>query len=160
MKLDLDRSQTGRSQLNVAGSLTLYWEKRDEEEVDLGGLLTLDNLQDRMLITGSMDATLQAHCDRCLNSFSLTFAVPVEIMIMRDTKTEDESDTCVIHQKTGEVDLRPPLRELTLLALPQKRVCREDCRGFCPHCGVNMNEQDCNCQRDEVDPRWEDLPSD
>lgn len=160
MKLDLDRSQSGRSQLDVTDRLTLRWPERDEETVDLTGLLTLDNLQDRVLLTGSVDATLQAQCDRCLEPFSLTFVVPVEIMVLRDTQTEDESDTCVIHQKTGEVDLRPPLQELTLLAFPQKRVCRENCRGFCPQCGVNLNEQECHCQGEEVDPRWEDLPSD
>jgi uncharacterized protein len=158
--LDLNRSPSGRSQLNVTDRLTLRWPERDEEAVDLAGLLALDNLQDRMLLTGSLNATLLAQCDRCLETFTLDFKVPIEILVLRDTQTDDESDSCVIHQKTGEVDLRPPLQELTLLALPQKRVCREDCRGFCPQCGANLNERECSCSREEIDPRWADLPSD
>ena len=39
-----------------------------------------------------------------------------------------------------------------LLALPTKHLCREDCRGLCPHCGKNLNEGECGC-RPDVDPR-------
>ena len=40
-----------------------------------------------------------------------------------------------------------------LLALPTKHLCREDCRGLCPHCGKNLNEGLCGCREDKVDPR-------
>jgi uncharacterized protein len=37
-----------------------------------------------------------------------------------------------------------------------KLICAEDCRGLCPRCGANLNETDCNCEKD-VDPRLASL---
>ena len=37
------------------------------------------------------------------------------------------------------------LRAEILLELPTNILCSEDCKGLCPHCGVNLNESTCNC---------------
>ncbi|HYU46996.1 MAG TPA: DUF177 domain-containing protein, partial [Terriglobales bacterium] len=50
--------------------------------------------------------------------------------------------------------LEDALREQVLLALPLKMVCREDCKGLCPHCGKNLNESQCSCAERLDDPRW------
>ena len=34
---------------------------------------------------------------------------------------------------------------------PIKRLCKEDCKGLCTHCGVNLNEETCGCQADADD---------
>jgi uncharacterized protein len=39
------------------------------------------------------------------------------------------------------------------LAAPLHVLCRPDCRGLCPTCGQNLNEEPCSCQP-EPDPRW------
>jgi len=44
-----------------------------------------------------------------------------------------------------------------LLAAPLKAICREDCRGLCPHCGRNLNLEQCTCAEPIEDPRWEAL---
>ena len=61
-------------------------------------------------------------------------------------------------------DLRMPqvtgldlLREQILLAVPLKVVCRDHCRGLCPHCGKNLNIEQCSCSEPLEDPRWEAL---
>ena len=43
------------------------------------------------------------------------------------------------------IDLGPWFRELLALALPVQPLCREDCRGLCPHCGADRNEESCGC---------------
>ena len=48
-------------------------------------------------------------------------------------------------------------KEQVLLSLPMRAVCREDCKGLCPHCGINRNRETCDCQAAKVDPRWEAL---
>jgi uncharacterized protein len=50
--------------------------------------------------------------------------------------------------------LEDALREQVLLALPLKVICREDCRGLCPHCGTNLNIGQCSCAEPAEDPRW------
>jgi len=38
-----------------------------------------------------------------------------------------------------------------------KSLCREDCKGLCPHCGKNLNEIQCSCTDEVEDPRWSAL---
>jgi uncharacterized protein len=52
-----------------------------------------------------------------------------------------------------EIDLEPLARETVVLELPQAPLCREDCLGLCPHCGVDRNEGTCSCEPPR-DPRW------
>jgi len=49
------------------------------------------------------------------------------------------------------------MREQFFLALPMKPLCREDCKGLCPVCGINRNRETCTCQSEWVDPRLEPL---
>ena len=44
------------------------------------------------------------------------------------------------------IDLGEIVREQILLEVPLRRLCREDCRGLCPSCGVNRNTEACDCQ--------------
>jgi uncharacterized protein len=40
--------------------------------------------------------------------------------------------------------------------LPMKPLCRPDCKGLCPQCGLNLNDEACSCAPD-VDPRLASL---
>jgi uncharacterized protein len=53
----------------------------------------------------------------------------------------------------GWLDLRKPLREQILLAMPMHLLCRPDCKGLCPNCGQNLNEGPCQCSTENIDPR-------
>lgn len=45
----------------------------------------------------------------------------------------------------SEIHLDRFIQELVALAVPVQPVCREECRGLCPHCGVDRNQQSCEC---------------
>jgi uncharacterized protein len=159
MKLDLERTEAGASELAVAGDLVLDFGPAGPSAVAVAGALRVDNLESRFVLRGELEACGEAVCDRCLGNFPLTFAVPVEIVILRDTGSEDDDgDTPVIHQRQGEVDLTDALREAVALAVPLQRICREECRGLCPSCGIDLNRETCDCQQDDSDPRWAGLP--
>ncbi len=49
------------------------------------------------------------------------------------------------------------IRDLIILNLPSKILCRDDCRGLCSQCGTNLNDKRCKCTREIFDPRWEAL---
>ena len=158
MKLDLDRQRLGRSHLDVAERLGLDVEAPLPAEVELRGRLTVDNLESRMVVLGTLAATAAAVCDRCLEDFVCEFEAGIEIVVLRDTATDEVSDPWVIHQRRGEVDLTESLRQAALLGMPQKMLCAAECRGLCPHCGVNRNREACPCAEQAGDPRWDDLP--
>ena len=54
------------------------------------------------------------------------------------------------------VDLAPLARDAILLDLPLAPLCREECRGLCPECGIDRNEESCDCSA-PIDPRWATL---
>ncbi|MBM3157836.1 MAG: DUF177 domain-containing protein, partial [Chloroflexi bacterium] len=55
------------------------------------------------------------------------------------------------------LDLSEAIRQYTIMALPMKPVCREDCAGLCPHCGRNLNLGPCKCPPAPPDARWAPL---
>ena len=52
------------------------------------------------------------------------------------------------------LELNDVLREFVLLALPMQRLCDEKCKGICPLCGQNRNQNECRCQMTASDDRW------
>ena len=159
MILDLDRTASGRSELEIAGPVDLGLGSEQPRDVVVRGLATVDNLEHRVLLAGTLQARGRAECSRCLDTFELVWDVPLEIMVLRDVDSDEaDGDTLVLLQNSGEVDLRAAVTESVVLALPLAPVCREDCRGLCPSCGSNRNTDTCNCEEEDYDPRWEGLP--
>lgn len=159
MYLDLDRTPLGRSTLDVTGTVALGLGEERAPETTLCGELTLQNLESRVLAAGTLRASGQAECARCLGTFALAWEVPVDLMVLRDTHSDEtEGETLLILQRDGEVDLSEALRECAALAFPQVTICRDDCRGLCASCGADLNDGPCGCVEEPVDPRWEGLP--
>jgi uncharacterized protein len=127
-----------------------------------------------VLLKGDFVAEVQAPCSRCLADSTLRVPVSFTLNLIPkalaaqsqpegDDQNDDEraetagsfdledADEELFDGKT--IDLDPILREQVLLALPMRAVCREDCKGLCPMCGQNLNEQKCSCEPRVVDPR-------
>jgi uncharacterized protein len=68
-----------------------------------------------------------------------------------------ESDLGVLEVQGDSFDSRPLVLEQVALGVPMKPLCREDCRGLCPVCGVDRNESSCDCAAQTTDPRWAGL---
>jgi uncharacterized protein len=69
----------------------------------------------------------------------------------------EEEDLEVVFVADGELDLAELAAEQILLGLPMRWVCNEACRGLCPQCGANRNQENaCTCEP-ETDPRWQAL---
>ena len=64
-----------------------------------------------------------------------------------------DRDMVVAFYRGNQLDLGLTVREQLFLALPMKRLCRADCAGLCPTCGVNRNEVRCDCPPEPTDPR-------
>ncbi len=116
----------------------------------------------RVLIDGVLDVEGKAACDRCLEVFDLRYEAPVDVQIVRSSMPapdDDGSETIVMHQAHGQLDMSDAIRESLMLALPLKTVCSEDCQGICAICGANRNQNSCDCEQEITDPRWDGLPT-
>ena len=51
------------------------------------------------------------------------------------------------------------MRDAVVLALPFRPLCRPDCAGLCPECGVRLDDAEPGHHHEQLDPRWSALGS-
>ena len=115
-------------------------------------------------LPAELTATLELNCGRCLETYTipvdtaldLLFLPVTEQVVKADVQLAD-ADVGVSYYKDDQIDLGDMMREHFYLALPMKPLCRKDCAGLCPICGINRNREQCQCEAAWVDPRLEPL---
>jgi len=107
------------------------------------------------LVAGSFSGSVIVPCDRCAEEFEIPLAGDFESFEEPRDKDDDSLDECRIRRGKGilELDAAGYLWEQFMLALPVNPLCAEDCKGLCPKCGVNRNQESCSCVQDKGDPR-------
>ena len=114
-----------------------------------------------MLLAGiSVSAVIEAECARCLKPVSLEISGKLMYLyVSQEPQTiEDDEYMPVEVQHFGRVlDIMPQIEESIYTLIPTKILCREDCRGLCPNCGADLNEGECSCKNEDIDPRLEAL---
>jgi uncharacterized metal-binding protein YceD (DUF177 family) len=106
---------------------------------------------DRMLsIAGSVDARASGECDSCLEGVERDIHVDVDERIDPATGREDDpfGESNVL---TGDrLDVADLAQQLVLSLLPMGLRCKDDCKGLCGTCGVNLNTGSCSCDNGET----------
>jgi len=138
----------------------------DEERSHVQGEVKFTRTNRGILVQGKLETRIYCDCSRCLKRYSCPLHIDLEeeyfpvIDVSTGTPLDipDEPGSFTIDEH-HILDLRESIRQNALLAIPMKPLCREDCRGLCPQCGTNRNENECNCNRETIDPRWAKLKS-
>jgi uncharacterized protein len=120
---------------------------------------------DEIRIRGNLSVDTEAPCDRCLEparsrltkDFDLVYMPPPEGVA--GEKAIEESASDVGFYEGAGIELNDVLREVVLLALPMRWTCQDNCKGICPSCGRNRNQEDCTCNNKAADDRWSKLRS-
>jgi uncharacterized protein len=111
-------------------------------------------------VKGHVKVRMEADCDRCLEPAPCMVDADFQLYYRPVTegygeeKAIDEGEAEMGFYEGDGVELNDVLREFILLTLPMQRVCSEDCKGICPECGQNRNQNKCACQSATVDDRW------
>jgi uncharacterized protein len=115
-------------------------------------------------LKGSLETTLELPCARCLEpvlhlvsrEFDLLYR-PLGADAGHEELSVTDAEAEISYYQGEGLLLEDALREQVLLAVPLKTLCREDCKGLCPHCGRNLNHAQCSCAVQLNDPRWSAL---
>ena len=115
-------------------------------------------------LVGAFSATLELSCARCLEPVTQELKRTFDLLY-RPQGADAGIDEAPVAEAEAEISyysgdgllLEDLLREQVLLAVPLKAVCREECRGLCPHCGKNLNYEQCGCAGTASDVRWAPL---
>ena len=112
-------------------------------------------------LRGRLSTRLELQCARCLEpvrqdirrDFELLYR-PLGADAGRDELSVTDAEAEIGYYQGEGLLLEDVLREQILLSLPLKITCRPDCKGLCPQCGKNLNQEQCSCSQEAEDPRW------
>jgi len=115
-------------------------------------------------LRGRFAGNFEVPCARCVEPVHIPLAADYDLIFRpagADSDAPERSitapETEIGYYQEDSLLLEDVLREQVLLALPVRTLCKPDCKGLCPRCGANRNNQTCQCEEVPADPRWEAL---
>ena len=127
-------------------------------EIDIQVKVT--TVADDLLVDLGVKSQGLFECDRCCESFKNNIEGKLRVVYTFDhlkMQGAEGDDIKLIPHGISEIDITQDVMDALLLPVPTKLLCRDDCKGLCTQCGINLNEKDCSCQKTDIDPRWEAL---
>ena len=96
---------------------------------------SIEEQADALYLEVCAKAAYHSVCDRCLEP--VDYEIPLELRLrIREQQTDREDE---VYAPGGVLDVDQEVISALVLALPTRRLCREDCKGLCPECGANLN---------------------
>ncbi len=110
-------------------------------------------------VDGHFETQIRIGCSRCLKDFDTPLASDFALTYTRevpglmDVLDDDEielklEEIGLLYFRGEEIDLQQGIQEQVLMAIPLQPLCTEDCKGLCPQCGSNLNQNDCGCAQE------------
>ncbi|MCF6270692.1 MAG: DUF177 domain-containing protein [Melioribacteraceae bacterium] len=121
----------------------------------------MDKSSTQIIINCNLQVNAKQVCDRCTAEYEDVIETDFKNIYFltnnRSSADEDESGIYYLSSSDDKIDLSGDTIENALLTLPMKVLCNKDCKGLCSICGVNKNEEECNCVAETSNPVWEKL---
>ena len=108
-----------------------------------------------VLLTGMVRAHATGECDRCLEPASFDIAGEIEEFYLFNEPEDPEAyeDGYELLGEDRIVDLDEPINDAVVMDTPFVVLCKPDCRGLCPTCGINLNVEQCDCAA-QAEAEW------
>ncbi|MGV0813955.1 DUF177 domain-containing protein [Mycolicibacterium boenickei] len=125
--------------------------------------LQLQSVSEGVLVTGTVAAPTIGECARCLTELTGEVEIDLtELYAYPDSTTDETTDADEVSRvgsssHADTVDVQQPIIDAVGLALPFSPLCRPDCPGLCPDCGVALATAEPGHHHDKIDPRWAKL---
>lgn len=120
--------------------------------------LLLESVMDGILVSGTISGELEGECVRCLRPLTQDLEAEVtELYSYPDMLEEGEADdeeepVPMVEEDT--IDITGLIVDSVVPDLPFSPLCRENCEGLCPQCGIDLSENPGHEHEAPVDPRW------
>lgn len=131
---------------------------------DVTGTLRFRMVNQRVIAHGQVATRIGTNCSRCLTPITVPLSAVVDAvyennpeLLKAENKAFGDADQLVSYFNGEKINPAPEIREALMLELPMLPLCKEDCKGLCPQCGTNLNEQECSCgDKDDNKAVWKD----
>ncbi|WP_217695297.1 DUF177 domain-containing protein [Mycobacterium sp. IS-2888] len=120
--------------------------------------LRVESVSEGVLVTGTVAGPTVGECVRCLTEVTGRVQVALtELFAYPDSTTEATTEEGEVGHVVGDtIDLEQPIVDAVGLELPFAPLCRPDCPGLCPECGISLAAEPGH-RHDRIDPRWAKL---
>jgi uncharacterized protein len=134
----------------------------------IGTILRAQRIGDMVEIDGDIETFVRLTCSRCLQPFetslkphfALTYMHRVTDVIKDSDPQEVElnaEDTGIVYFQGEKINLKDTIQEQVVLEFPIRALCKQDCKGLCPKCGADLNENLCDCDHRSSPGRFDVL---
>lgn len=111
-------------------------------------------------LSAQISAKVRRKCSRCSKDILVKVTRRDDIEFKKNEEDGERlsAERFVYGYRGKEIEILALLASLIVSSLKPKPLCKPDCAGICPRCGVDLNEGECRCEEEkEVDPRLEKL---
>ena len=168
MKLSVDPLMDTPSEIQLAAGSGWWQEMRaalpelpEQAEETFRFELRAHRMGQDLFLEGRVTGEIELGCGRCLSRYRHALREGFRLVLEpagERIPTEPDGVECLARDgvwfgdeldsgwfQGHELDLGAFLREVIALAFPVQPLCREDCKGLCPRCGVDLNVGHCGC---------------
>lgn len=127
---------------------------------DLEGEFQVTNAGRSILVRGKIRSSTLLECSRCAEEYLFPFEielyeeyVPEGNLQVEPEKELSAADLNIFTYDRKEIDLEEVIRQNIIASLPLQPICKKECRGLCPSCGMNLNLGQCSCAPENTERR-------
>ena len=140
--------------------------ERADDDPDAGAAsaeLSILGEEENVFVHGHVSGWVAVACSRCVEPVRVSFEEKINVTYLPRAQvpnddpddeievTEDDIDVYPYDHEA--IDLEPLVREQIILSVPYAPLCRDDCKGLCAVCGIDLNRESCQCDTQVIDPR-------
>lgn len=126
-------------------------------------------IEDSLHLDVKISYSYETKCSRCLKSVKANMETSLSGAIEEKEKSyEDDIEEEIINEiinydipiycsSSGLIDIDEYILMGVDSSLPMKTLCDDNCKGLCNVCGIDLNIESCDCDKDFIDPRFEKL---
>ena len=93
---------------------------------------------------GTIVCLIKGFCDRCLKETVRSVELPFNQTFYKDSTPDEDGYV----YSGSRLDATKAVCDEIVVSLPMSFLCKPDCKGLCPKCGVDLNERQCDCDTD------------
>jgi len=157
MELRVQEMASKATKAEFRTSLDAEWLKEVRKDVISAGPIKVDlkaqGGEGVVRVDGSLSMDVELACSRCLEPVAHNTAAEFHETFKPASAMDGSEPEEIVPVKEDAIDLEPFVEETMMLSLPFAPLCETSCKGLCQTCGANLNEGDCGCSKETLDPR-------
>lgn len=160
MIFDLTELLTSRNAKSLSAQLPLEKVKIQGVEYDLKTPISFQFIftpieEKEVALEGTFETTFIIPCNRCLEEVEYPMEVTLSKFFVLDQLVildeDQQADMKYVQENTLQVGQM--IIDEIMVHFPMKVLCNENCKGICKSCGCNLNDNKCDCDSLDIDPR-------